>query len=135
MNFTPNEEQQAILYLKGIFKANRNAKIEKVTRSKSLSQNAYIWLVFTHIGFQVGSSKDDMYLYYLQKFPKFKEITTPENKIGFIALTLSGFNSDQTRQFIDEIVTHANCEGMDVPDPENKKALDMYNYYKEKGLL
>ena len=135
MIFKPTEELKAINEVKSILNNNRSVKIEKVTRSKSLEQNAYLWLVFTFIGQEVGTDKTDIYLFYLQKYPKFKEVINPGGYMSFVALTLSQFNSDQTRVFIDEVVTDARIEGFDVPDCKDKKAIDMYNYYKQKGLL
>jgi hypothetical protein len=44
-------------------------------------------------------------------------------------------SKEQTTQFIDEVITHAKGEGYDIPDPETKRAQEMFNYYKEKGIL
>jgi hypothetical protein len=134
MIFKPSERERAIIFMDKQFEAKKPVKIERVTETKSLSQNSYLWLVFTHIGFEMGSSKDEVYEIYLQLFPKFKEVEM-FNKIHTIAKTLSGFNKEQTTKFIDEVTTHARMEGYDIPDPEDKKALDLYNFYKERGII
>ena len=135
MNFKPSEETQAITFLKGIFARDRSASIETITVTKTLSQNAYIWLVFTHIGFQVGSDKTSIYLCYLKKFPKFSEVIGIKGEIEIVALTLSQFSKEQMSVFIDEVVIDARTEGIEIPDPEDKKAIELYNWYKERGQL
>lgn len=134
MIFKPHEEKRAHLFLIKIFEKKRSVKIDHITESKTLSQNAYCWLVFTHIGQETGNTKDDIYRYYLDKFPYFKEIDI-NGEISQIQISLSKFNKDQCSSFIDNFVIDARQEGFDVPDPETKKAVEMYNYYKQKGLI
>jgi len=134
MIFKPSEKERALLFLDNLFKKNRHVKIEHISESKTLSQNAYLWLVFTHIGFETGNTKDDIYHYYLDKFPYFKEIDI-NGEINQVKISLSQFTLDQCKTFIDSVTIDARQEGFDVPDPEDKKTLEMYNYYKQKGLM
>jgi len=134
MIFKPTDKDRAILFLTKLFEKKRHVKIEHITESKTLSQNSYIWLVFTHIGFETGNSKDDIYQYYLSKFPYHKEIDI-NGTIEIVLITLSKFNKDQMSSFIDNIVIDARQEGFDVPDPEDLRAVEMFNYYKQKGLI
>lgn len=134
MIFNSTERDRAILFIDSLFSKKKTIKIDYVKQAKTLSQNAYIWLVFTHIGYETGASKDDMYSYYLSKFPKYKEIEHL-GETCLINITLSSFTKEQTTQFIDEICTDARIEGFDIPDPEDRKALEMLNYYRQKGLL
>jgi hypothetical protein len=135
MIFYPiTDQQRASLYLSNLFNKGKKVKIEPVTQSRTLSQNAYAWLVFTHIGFETGNFKEDIYQFCLDKFPLHKEINI-NGEITLVRLTLSGMNKEQNSQFIDQFVTFFRTEGFDVPDSEEKKALEMYQWYKEKGLL
>ena len=133
MIFLPSESNRLNLYVSSLFLKGRKVKVEPVTVTKTLSQNAYAWLVFTHIGDQTGNTKDDIYRFCLEKWPKFKEIEI-SGEIHQIPITLSGMNKDQVSNFIDEFTTFFRIEGYAVPDPEDKKAVDMYQYYKERGL-
>ena len=134
MIFKPSERDQAIAYLDGIFKAKRFAKIERVTESKSLSQNNYCWLCFTHIAFCTGNDKDDIYHFCLDKFALRHEVKingTSEN----IIVSLSKMDKDQCRIFIDKFIIFFAQEGIALPNPEDKKVVEMYNWYKERGMI
>ena len=134
MIFKPSEKDRAIKHLDALFLKSKYVKIEHVPEAKTVSQNSYIWLVFTHLGFETGSNKVDMHDYYLDKFPRFKEIEHL-GQSHQVRITIRGFSKEQMSSFIDEVVTDARMEGMDIPDPEDKKALDMLNYYRQKGLI
>ena len=123
-----------IKYLDALIDKKRHIKIEHIPEARTISQNAYLWLVFTHIAFETGASKEEMYCYYLNKFPKYKEVEHL-GEVGLIPITLSLFTKEQNKQFIDEVVTDARQEGFDVPDCEEKKALDMMDYYRKLGVL
>jgi hypothetical protein len=123
-----------MLYVKKQFERGKSLKVTHITESKTLSQNAYCWLVFTHIGQETGYTKDEVYEFCLRKFRSFKEIEIA-GEIEMIPIRLSGMSKDQTSLFIDQLVTFFRCEGYDVPDPEDRKTIDMYNYYKQKGII
>ena len=107
---------------------------KKVKEAKTISQNRYIWLVFTFIADETGNTKDDIYKYYLDKFPSFKTIYVNKNE-HYVNLSLSQMNKEQLSNFIDNVVIDSRQEGFDIPDPEDLKALQMYNYYNEKGMV
>lgn len=134
MIFKPHEIERLNLYVLSVFKRNKSVNIEIITEKKTLSQNAYLWLIFTHVAQETGSTKKEMYLYWLNKFPKFKDINF-KSEIIPVLITLSEFTKEQTKQFIDEVCTDARQEGFDIPDPENIKTLIMYNEYKMKGII
>lgn len=134
MIFKPSDQERAIIYLKRLFEKKRHVKIEHITESKTISQNAYLWLVFTHIAFETGNDKNDIYYYYLDKYAPSKEIDL-NGEINLVKISLSKMNKEQCSVFIEFIVTDARVEGFDIPDPGDKKTLEMYQYYKERGLL
>jgi hypothetical protein len=134
MIFKPFEIDRATTYLTKIFERNRNAKIEPVKHSKTISQVRYLWLIFTHIGFETGNLKEDIYQYCLQKFPFHKEIEI-NGEEDIIPVTLSGFSKEQSVQFIDQVTTFFRQEGYEVPDPEDLRCKEMFEFYHDKGLL
>ena len=134
MTFHSRELDRATTYLKKLFERGKSVRIEPITVSRSLSQNAYCWLVFTHVAQETGNTKDDIYQFCLSKFPFHKTIEI-NGVVQIIPVTLSGMDKEQNSQFIDQFVTYFRSEGIDIPDPEDKKALDMVNYYRERGQL
>jgi hypothetical protein len=134
MIFRPTQLAEAIIYLNGLIEAGKRVKIEAAPEKKSLSQNAYLWLVFTHVGYETGASKDDMYYYWLGKFPKYKEVYF-KGGLQLVPISLSSFTKEQTTRFIDEVVTDARIEGFDIPDCEDVNLMRMYEYYSNKGLI
>lgn len=134
MIFRSNEIQRATTYITRLFEKGRNVKIDPVTHTKTINQVRYLWLVFTHVGFETGNSKEDIYQFCLQKFPVHKEIEI-NGEESTIQITLSGFTKEQSIQFIDQVVTFFRQEGFDIPDPEDKKCAEMYEFYHTKGML
>ena len=134
MIFHSKELERAIIYLTKQFDRGRSVKVEPLTESKTLSQNAYLWLVLSYASNESGNNKDDLYQYYLKKFPVTKEIDF-NGTIDIIPISLSRFTKEQASWFIDQVTIDLRSEGFEVPDPEDKKTLEVYNYYKNKGLL
>ena len=134
MIFNPTEIQRATIYLTKLFERGKKVKIEPITRAKTISQNNYTWLVFTHIAQETGNIKEDIYQFCLKEFPTFKEIEI-NGEIHSVPVTLSGFTKEQTSFFIDCFVTFFRQEGIDIPSPEDKKCMEMYSFYRERGIL
>ena len=135
MIFKPSQKDKAYQFIDKHFNNNKKVEIKAFIMPKTLSQNGYIWLVFTHIAYECGSDKNQIYYYYLNKFPTFEEIKTPSGETDLVMTSLSRFNKEQTSVFIDCVVTDARQEGFDIPDSEDFKCKQMYEYYKERGLL
>lgn len=134
MIYKPSQEDQAIIFLKRCFEKKRYVKIEYIPEKKTISQNNYIWLVFTVIAEDTGNIAQDIYEYYLEKFPTYKEIDIL-GEIKSVRITLSQFSKEQTSIFIDRFTTDARVEGFVIPDPEDKAVLEQYQYYQQRGLL
>ena len=82
----------------------------------------------------VLDNKNSIYKFLNNLFPKFQNIEIRGETIN-VQVSMSHFSKSQLSTFIDECVTWARQEGFDVPDPEDLKALQMYNFYKMKGLI
>ena len=134
MIFKPNEFNRASDYLKLLLERGKTVKIEHITRSKTLSQNAYCWLCFTFVADETGNSKEDIYRLCLDMFKTHKEVEI-NGQIHLVPVSLSEMTKEQCSEFIDKFVVYLRSEGFDLPDPEDKKAVDMYNWYKERGLI
>ena len=134
MIFHPLEIVRCTTYVMKLFERGKSVKIEPVSEPKTRSQNAYLWLIFTHIAHETGYSKDDIYQLCLTKFPFHKEIVI-NGEMNLIPITLSGMTKEQTIQFLNEITAYFRSEGYDIPDPEDKRLELMYCSYKERGLL
>jgi hypothetical protein len=134
MIFKPNESEAAKKEVERLAEKGRYVKVDYVKRSKTLSQNAYLWLVFTHIAYETGNTKEDIYQYYLERFPIWKTIYVG-NIEAMVRETLSGFDKERASGFIDLVVIDARQEGFNIPDPEDLKARQMVDYYREKGLM
>ena len=134
MIFKSHEIQRATTYLTKVFERKRDVTIEIVTHSKTLSQVRYLWLVFTHIANETGNDKDDIYRLCLIKFPLFKEVELNGEKT-MIPLSISGMSKEQSIWFIDQVTTFFRQEGYEVPDPEDLRCSEMYNYYQNKGMI
>lgn len=132
--YNPTQRFEAKEYLLTLFDSGKRVEIKPAPEKKSLSQNSYIWLVFTHIAYETGNDKNDIYYYFLDRFPKYKEITI-NGQIEHVSISLSSFTKEQTRAFIDEVVIYANTEGFNVPNPEDIKIMQMYEFYRNKGLI
>jgi hypothetical protein len=134
MIFKPSEEERAIIFLKKMFEKKRWVKIDFIPESKTLSQLAYIWVVFASIAEDTGNTPKDIYELFLEMFPTYKEIMI-NGEIKRIQITMSAFTKEQESLFIDRVVTYGRQEGYRIPDPSDKEAIAQYNYYKQKGLL
>lgn len=135
MIFDKSQRNKAINFIDKHLYNNNKIEIKAFNKTKSLSQNAYLWLIFTHVAYETGNNKNDIYFYYLNKFPVFKKIYNPSKEEDLVPISLSYFNKEQTSFFIDNVVVDARQEGFDIPDPEDIKCSQMYDYYREKGIL
>ena len=131
MIFKPSQIKEAINFLEQHIKQHP-VEIKPYKQKKSLSQNNYLWLLFTHIGYETGNTKEDIYLYCIKKFAPLKTIYIDKIE-DVIKLTLSQFTKEQAMIFINNILTE--FQEYDLPNPEDIKCLQMYEFYKEKGLL
>ena len=134
MNYKPSDSEAAHLYLDKCFEKKRHVKIEPVAKAKTINQNNYLWLVFTIIADDTGNSPKDIYEYYLDRFAYYKDIDI-HSEVKRVRISLSKFNQQQASDFIDRVVIDARQEGHVIPDPDDNRSLEAFNYYREKGLL
>lgn len=119
--------------LNNLFKKQATVEVKEVVQPKTLNQNRYIWLCFTHVAFETGATKEDIYEVCKLMFAPFYENTfDPEidTKKG-----ISKMSKDEMTLFIDHSVTYLRQNGYELPDPDDLTAMQMYSFYHERGLL
>lgn len=134
MVFHPKEIDRLNAYISKLFERGKSVKVEPITTSKTLSQVGYAWLCFTVIGEETGNTKDDIYQFCLKKFPVFKSIEI-NGLIQLVPKTMSGFDKEEMSHFTEEFTVYFRSEGISIPDPDDKLALDQFNFYKERGII
>jgi len=132
-----NEQDKAdfIFYVKSkeVTSAHR-VEFSKVRRSRSLSQNAYMWMCIACDSDYTGYDLMELYLYYLDRFPTFNEYDL-FGEINSVKISSSKFNTLQMTIFIDNIRGEMARHGVQTPDADSQRAVDAYNYYKDQGKL
>jgi len=134
MIYQPSKSTEAHAFLDKLFERKRWIKIEYIPEKRSLNQNNYMWLCFTIIGQDTGNTAQDIYEYYLEKFPTYKEIEF-NGLSKRIKISSSQFTVEQMTVFIDLFTTDARQEGISLPDPKDLEELNQYQYYQQRGLL
>lgn len=132
MIYKPSQRIQAINFIDKHFDNKSNIEIKAYRKKKSISQNAFIWLLCAHIGHETGNSKEDIYRHLIDEYAPLKTIYLDGKEI-YVKLTLSDFDKNQAMEFINQIIT--NFSEYDLPNPDDIKCSQMYEYYKEKGIL
>ena len=135
MIFKPTEKDRMIKYLDALIEKKRHIKIEYIPEGKTIKQNSYIHLVFAHTGEQTGDRMEDVKKTLKKMFPKYQEVTFNGETQLLEIDSLKHFTKEQMSVFIDEVTTFLRTEGIDVPDPEEKRALELYNWYRQRGVI
>lgn len=103
----------------------------KPKRGRTRDQNALLWMWFTCIADETGSSKDDVHDHYCLKFLR-KRISFNGRDEETVRGT-SGLTVEEMRQFLDMVQADAASElGIILPDPEDLKFQAFEDYYKDR---
>lgn len=135
MIFKPTDRERAIKFIDKLFEKSKFIRIEHVPETKSLNQIRYVWLIFTIIADETGSDKNYIYHLFLNRFPTLQEIKNEFGAMELIPITMSLFSKEQMSNFIENVVIEGRSHGFDLPEPEDLRALEMYNYYRSRGIL
>ena len=102
--------------------------IKKMSTKRSIAQNDLMWMWFSCIERETGTSKDDIYMYYCKKY-LWKVITIGERSEK-IYTTSSKLNTEQMKMFLDHIQQDALQElGIRLPRPEDRFFEAFYNQF------
>jgi hypothetical protein len=91
--------------------------IKRASEKRTLPQNDLMWLWFTCIESETGTSKQDVYLHYCKKF-----LSKPDPLgDGLISEGSSKLNTAQMADFMKKIQADASAEfGINLPVPEDR---------------
>jgi len=131
-----NKQKQAFIeYIQAIdVKGAHRAEFTRINRTRTLSQNAYLWLCLAIAEDYTGTDKGVFYQYYLEKFPVFDyQEVFGERQV--IKLSSSGFNTKQMTEFIDKVRLDLSENDIHTPDHEDKRLQDIFEDMQRKGLL
>ena len=110
------------------------AEFSKIRRKRSLNANAYFWLILTIGSHETGNDKDDLYYYFMDKYPTTREVEISD-EIHLVPITSSAFNTAQMATLTDHVRRELAMMGIATPDADSDKLIDVYNYYKERGMI
>jgi hypothetical protein len=104
-------------------------RIERDVQRRTVDQNALMWLWFTCIADETGTSKQDVHDYYcacfLSRQVLFKD--APQTVSG----STSRLNTASMSRFLDQVQADAAAEfGIRLPHPDDNGWLDFYERYK-----
>ena len=116
-----------------IFQTLRNGRyvvtIAREKEPRSLDQNALMWLWFTCMEHETGTTKQDVHDYYCAKFLR-KQIAWNGNTRTIVEGT-SKLTKDKMTHFLDLVQADALTEfGIKLPLPEDKYFNEFYETYK-----
>ena len=103
--------------------------IAKEKEPRSIDQNNLMWLWFTCIETETGTSKQDVHDYYCAKFLR-KQITW-NGTVRTIVEGTSKQNKDKMTDFLNKVQADALTEfGITLPNPEDRYFEEFYQTYK-----
>ena len=102
--------------------------IKRASEKRSIAQNDLMWMWLTCIEREMGTPKEDVYMYYCKKF-LMKTIRVGE-KLERIYNTSSKLNSEQMTDFLNKIQADAATElGITLPRPEDRFFEQFYQQF------
>jgi hypothetical protein len=98
---------------------------------RTISQNGLYWLWLTCISHETGNDKDDLHEFFKWKY------LNPEKLYIFndclIKYSTASLNTLQFKELLDKVQVFASSElAITLPDPEDKRWEEFYDYYKDK---
>ena len=104
--------------------------IKRVSEKRSIAQNDLMWMWFTCIERNTGTSKDEVYMYYCKKF--LMRTIQVGQKMERIYMTTSKLTTVQMTDFLNKVQADAATElGIRLPLPEDRFFECFYQNYNE----
>ena len=98
---------------------------------RTISQNGLYWLWLTCISHETGNDKDDLHEFFKAKYlvPEVRNIFGENVEVR----TTTDLNTVQFKYLLDHVQEFASTElSITLPDPDDKRWSDFYEYYKDK---
>lgn len=115
------------------FKHTYRISFEKKQKVRSVSQNRLMWLYFACMEQETGQDKDDIHLYYKDKFlSNFIKLEVKEifGKQLIKEPTTKDLNTLQFTQYLKKIEIDARVEfGINLPDPQDLQIESFIEHY------
>ena len=105
--------------------------ITKRVIRRTISQNNLMWLWLTCIQYETGQDKDELHEIFKKKWIPPKTIFKYGVEVEIYST--KDFDTSQFKYYLDKIQIFASTElSITLPDPEDKRWEDFYDYYKDK---
>jgi hypothetical protein len=133
-----NEINDLLVHVRSVtFPGRYRLSFTKIKERRSLSQNNTLWMWETHISNELGWSKEEVHEYNIEHFAQRKEVKLPNGIVAMIPMRTSDKEMDSARMsfYMNQIQIFWNQQGVTLPDPEDYKAKEMFDFYEEKGML
>lgn len=137
MIYGPGTYSEARARLEYLAMEKKTIELKEYRKKRTLNQNNGYWLWLTYLQEETGTDKEVYHGYFINRFPTRVEIEI-NGKREVIQITTSHplMNTARMNVYMNRIEEHASLEfGISLPDLKSKEALQMYEYYKEKGLI
>ena len=113
------ESEQFNEKVKYLLNKQKHVELKEIRKKRSLNQNAYLHLIFTFIGSEIGYTMEET-----KHIFKLKYLSYEKNNYKFAGHT-SKLNTKEMTIFIEQIRNYSSIElGIYVPSPDEKNKLD-----------
>ena len=113
------DKKKAANYLEKLSKQNARIELRVIRKKRSLNQNAYLHLIFTFIGLEIGYTMDETKTIFKKRFLSYEK-----NGFHFAGAT-SDLNTKEMTDFIEQIRNHCSQEmSIYVPAPNEYNYID-----------
>jgi hypothetical protein len=125
------EAEQAFQYLTTLNGRECEVEIKRVTKRRSLPQNAYLHLLLGMLGLELGYTLEEMKAEYKRTICP--SIYVYEKNGKHFTRSSADLDSEQMMRSIDKLRTWAAERGYELPDAENHDAMRQLENQVEKG--
>jgi len=131
MIFEKNQKIEAIKFIDNLFAQDKRVTIVITKEKRTLDQNKLYWLWLSCIAKETGNDKDDLHEYFIYKYLN-PELVQVFEKMIYKRLSTSTLDTKQFTGYLNKIQIFANTElAIELPNPEDKKFAEFYEYYKD----
>jgi hypothetical protein len=137
MIYTPESYPQAREYLERLIMGEKKFELKQIREKRTLNQNNGFWLWMTYLEEQTGHTKQELHDIFLDMFPTHVEVKDFAGT-RMVAITTSHpeMNTARMSTLMNHIDTYCSSElEITLPDLSEEKTRQMYEYYRERGLL
>jgi hypothetical protein len=106
-------------------------KITKKRAKRSINQNSLYWMWLTCIEQETGNDKDDLHLFFKNKFIGQKYVYLGDHE-SLVTISTTKLNTAKFKQYLDKVQMFANAElNISLPNPEDLQFEQFKDYYSK----